>query len=681
MSGSEVGVVTRDTDKIDIFWTGRDGAINSHFFSEQKTWAEHSPFTLVRKESPLAARPGGSVSAVSRDKDKIDIFWSGNGGVNTHFFSELKPWDEHPPFILVNARSAVAATPLGAVASVSRAKDKIDLFWAGRNGALNSLWWSEAKGWELDHRTAFSLSGGGRWYPTLLTLSDGRVLAMGGHPASTDDRHWNNTPEIYDPNNDTWTIRAPLGDLDAFVQYPRMHVLPDGEVFCATPVKLAADGRSWLSLKYDPNADRSSVVAPLRDLDYLAPGIASQIATASVLLPLRPSNGYAASVLLCGGSTPLRIDLSEAEPSWKVAGARRLSGPRYNLNAVLLPTGEVFVSGGVAKLDNDDTAVLTAEMYDPNSNTWEVLEAAEVVRNYHSVALLMPDGAVWTAGSNENGKPGVTTRKLDIEIYEPWYFSRPRPDLIAVPSSMSYARGTEGAIAVKVARTDVISEVAIVRTSSTTHAFSSDQRYVQLVFSVVELPDPACHSASVGWRGSSGRVSLVRARRRSCAVGRPLHHARMSSRTSRRAGPSRLVYRVARPMPRKPKRAWLRRTGKCPHIGVQQSQRRPASRSDLCPWSMSVSRVGSVGCAMSELGRCCRKRDFAMSGEQHQFKFKCKCAILIQKIRPPGFDVQILIRLRKLFRQHRSKPVSLRTSIHFPVYPPTADLRRPLPAA
>ena len=33
--------------------------------------------------------------------------------------------------------------------------------------------------------------------------------------------------------------------------------------------------------------------------------------------------------------------------------------------------------------------------------------------------------------------------------------------------------------------TDVISEVAIVRTYSTTHAFSSDQRYVQLVFSVV----------------------------------------------------------------------------------------------------------------------------------------------------------------------------------------------------
>ena len=31
--------------------------------------------------------------------------------------------------------------------------------------------------------------GGGRWYPTLLTLPDGRVLAVGGHPRLHDRRH------------------------------------------------------------------------------------------------------------------------------------------------------------------------------------------------------------------------------------------------------------------------------------------------------------------------------------------------------------------------------------------------------------------------------------------------------------------------------------------------------------
>ena len=34
---------------------------------------------------------------------------------------------------------------------------------------------------------------GGRWYPTVVTLADGRVLAMAGHPSEGDNfRHINN---------------------------------------------------------------------------------------------------------------------------------------------------------------------------------------------------------------------------------------------------------------------------------------------------------------------------------------------------------------------------------------------------------------------------------------------------------------------------------------------------------
>ncbi|MFE7332313.1 hypothetical protein ACFU8W_47175, partial [Streptomyces sp. NPDC057565] len=91
--GSSIAAVSRSTDKIDIFWTGRDGAINTHFFSEQKPWVEHHAFTLVPGHEPLAANPGSSIAAVSRSTDKIDIFWTGrDGAINTHFFSEQKPW-------------------------------------------------------------------------------------------------------------------------------------------------------------------------------------------------------------------------------------------------------------------------------------------------------------------------------------------------------------------------------------------------------------------------------------------------------------------------------------------------------------------------------------------------------------------------------------------------------------
>lgn len=47
-------------------------------------------------------------------------------------------------------------------------------------------------------------NGGGRWYPTLLTLANGDVYAFGGHPAASDSRHANTTPEIYSRRTNKW---------------------------------------------------------------------------------------------------------------------------------------------------------------------------------------------------------------------------------------------------------------------------------------------------------------------------------------------------------------------------------------------------------------------------------------------------------------------------------------------
>src|SRR5205807_261422 len=89
---------------------------------------------------------------------------------------------------------------------------------------------------------------GGRWYPTLVTLADGRVLAMSGHPSRGNiGRHINNTPEIFVPDENRWILRNALGyegrqnnprtgDPGFQVQYPRLHVLPNGDVFCVTPL-------------------------------------------------------------------------------------------------------------------------------------------------------------------------------------------------------------------------------------------------------------------------------------------------------------------------------------------------------------------------------------------------------------------------------------------------------------
>src|SRR5207302_5151725 len=112
---------------------------------------------------------------------------------------------------------------------------------------------------------------------------------------------------------------------------------------------------------------------------------------------------------------------------------RALAGSpsRWNATAVLLPTGEVLVTGGVqltaapdgtAEL-SDDNAVLAAELYDPVSGGWFELPAATVPRNYHSVAVILPDGRVWTAGSNHNTWLGAAFVEKRMEIHTPWYCS------------------------------------------------------------------------------------------------------------------------------------------------------------------------------------------------------------------------------------------------------------------
>ncbi len=84
--------------------------------------------------------------------------------------------------------------------------------------------------------------GGGRWYPTLVTLGSGEVFAAAGHPAEDDvfeGRHNNHTPERYAPTADGWTLLATGADRTAPASevtddYPHYHLTRNGTLFCDT---------------------------------------------------------------------------------------------------------------------------------------------------------------------------------------------------------------------------------------------------------------------------------------------------------------------------------------------------------------------------------------------------------------------------------------------------------------
>ncbi|MCC2647274.1 MAG: hypothetical protein K0R16_77 [Nitrososphaeraceae archaeon] len=332
--------------------------------------------------------------------------------------------------------------------------------------------------------------GGGRWYPTLLTLANGEILAVAGHPFRTDSRHNNDTPERYSQGSDTWTLltteRLDAGNRSRY--YPRFHLLPDGNVFFVSPVSGAC-----------------RVYNPFTGLTVGAtmPGAGGDLYNdswdfPSVLLPLLPTDGYKPRIMICGDTTPKKIDLSQATPTWQKTAARTGSavGKQRRFScSVILPTGEIFVSGGINGGTSDSNAVKEGEIYNPGidwntgqftaPDSWITVDAANAVRNYHSTALLLPNGRVWVAGSSKNADQGdpSSVGELRIEVFKPGYDSAPnRPQLTNVPASAGYGQVFE----ITCLQAANVRRIAITRCGSVTHAFDGDQRYVGLNFSLIE---------------------------------------------------------------------------------------------------------------------------------------------------------------------------------------------------
>ena len=71
------------------------------------------------------------------------------------------------------------------------------------------------------------------------------------------------------------------------------------------------------------------------------------------------------------------------------------------------------------------------EMFDPETETWQSnLPSASIPRVYHSVALLLPDGRVWTAGGNTR----IGKYRAETEFYSPPYlFAGSRPTISGDP--------------------------------------------------------------------------------------------------------------------------------------------------------------------------------------------------------------------------------------------------------
>jgi len=314
----------------------------------------------------------------------------------------------------------------------------------------------------------------GRWYATGIVLPDGRIMAFSGY---NETGGIDNQVEFYTVGSG-WS--SPLTAPFSPNLYPWLHVLTDGRVFNS--------GGSPNSNMFDP-----SIVPPNQpwkvNFTKTSTGLNRTYGN-SVLLPLLPPN-YAARVMILGGGVPNAtatteiIDFSKSTPAWVRMG-NMPSGARVEGNSVLLPNGKLLVQGG-SRVNNDGTtATLGADLFDPATGSWSSTKPggagfAKFARLYHSVALLLPDATVATAGSN----PQRGIYDHNIEIYSPAYLFNAngglatRPVITGAPLRIGY---NSVPFTVQTPDAPNIGSVVLVKPGSDTHAFDMEQRLVGLTF-------------------------------------------------------------------------------------------------------------------------------------------------------------------------------------------------------
>lgn len=318
----------------------------------------------------------------------------------------------------------------------------------------------------------------GRGYHAHTVLASGDVLTLGG---SWSGGQGNKHGEIYS-SSDGWTrltglpvtpllngIADPLG-VYRNDNHAWLWTAPNGDVFHAGPSK----NMHWI--KTEANGSFSDAGPRADD----APSLQGTTVMYDIGKLLKAGGAASYTAGHPATDSSYTIDINQGTP--QVRRQPDLTHTRTMHNSVVLPNGEVMLVGGVSKArSNDDgLARLIPEIWNPATGQWRTVASLSTPRQYHSIAILLPDGRVLAAGGGACGS--CPTNHPDAEIYSPSYLfddnNNPaiRPVVFSVPSNATYGD------MISVQTDSPINEFSLVRLSSVTHSTNNDQRRVPLAF-------------------------------------------------------------------------------------------------------------------------------------------------------------------------------------------------------
>ncbi|NUP54150.1 MAG: DUF1929 domain-containing protein [Catenulispora sp.] len=302
-----------------------------------------------------------------------------------------------------------------------------------------------------------------RWYPDLTELPDGRYVALSGN--TSDANTWADTPEVYDPAANTWTLLSGISTPQVHeVEYPFSYLAPNGKIFTIGPEEdvsywLDATAQTWTSVGASGLKNGSSVM--YRPGHILYSGGAASVETTT--------NAVASAAT---------IDLTAPTPTWQPVAPMHY--PRIYHTLTTLADGRVLAVGGEPTSDQAviTTGTLPSEIWDPATNQWTVIDSIAAARNYHSTSVMLPDGTVLIAGGGHPtglNDPG----QYNAQIYSPSYlFNGTRPTITTGPGSAIYG----GTMPITTPDAASITAVNLVSYGSDTHQSDMDQHFVPLSF-------------------------------------------------------------------------------------------------------------------------------------------------------------------------------------------------------
>jgi hypothetical protein len=309
----------------------------------------------------------------------------------------------------------------------------------------------------------------GHWYPTATKLGNGNIWAAGG---LNENAEGTVATEMFDTASQKWLPLTQVPQTWSFWGlYPGMILMSDGRLFYNGVHTFGSGLPGSGASVYNWQTATITDVPGLRDKD---------LRDQAGYVLLGPAQNQTVMVI-GGGNTETNanainlvdiIHLNDANPTYTPAADLPGPGKGY-VNALNLPNRTVFTADGASHNRTDN--VNTAAIYNDADGTWTSIDPDPVGRNYHSSAILLPDGRVVTLGSN----PLDNTFELRISIYSPAYLftTGTRPTITASPATATYGQ------AISLGVTGNISSASLISPASVTHQSDSNGRLVDLPIS------------------------------------------------------------------------------------------------------------------------------------------------------------------------------------------------------